>query len=395
MDPLEANAAAARAPGAAIFPPDLASVVRGLLLHHPVLASLKESALADVLTGIFFASLQTEEHEHHPIRVVLTGDTQSFMNGRSTYGWKQLRFERPYPCTTRNLLRLSRAARAAERLYLSVSSDIAGGPVLTGLAREGFEPDDSTIKLRASEPGCLEIWSSGRRVLEYLHGHIQVAPEDVLLSSGRVRERLLAFAAAAQAPLGYIEAVASIIRHLAVHPHGGILVLSAEDEPQVPAGASFTLRADTNLWDALTRLASSTAVESSTGDAASAELLQAALRAEIEYSITEIGGMTALDGATILDRRLGVRGFGVVLPVRAQVSVLEMLDAAATVRRAFDLQQFGARHRAAASHAATHAGDLVFIASTSGNIGCMLRDEDVSTVMLWRFRAGDLASPAP
>jgi DNA integrity scanning protein DisA with diadenylate cyclase activity len=118
------------------------------------------------------------------------------------------------------------------------------------------------------------------------------------------------------------------------------------------------------------------------------------LRSEIQRTIGEIGAMTALDGATILDRQLGLCGFGVVLPVRADVSVLEVVDAAGTVRRPFFLEQYGARHRAAASYAATHTGSLVFIASVSGDIGCMLSEEP-SQVLLWRFRSRDLSSPSP
>jgi hypothetical protein len=388
MDESEGGSAGEGRHARAIFPPDIASVLRGLLGHHRALATIDEQALATILTSIFFASLKKEEHEHYPIRVALMADADRSARLRA-HDAKLLLFEHPYPCTTQNLLRLARAARA-ERLYLTVSQATTG-PVLTGLMRERFEPDDPTLKVRAPDPGCLEVWSAGQRILEYVHGHIQAAPEDVLLSSGRVRERVLAFARAAGAPTGYVEAVSSIVRHLAAHPHGGILVLSAQELPTVPAGASFTLQPDRQLWDTLHRLAVSIASERPS-DEPSSSLLRSALRAEIEDVVAEIGGMTALDGATILDRRLGVRGFGVVLPVRAQVPVIEMMDAASTMQRPFDLQQFGARHRAAASHAALHPSDLVFIASTTDNIGCMLCDEHTSDVMLWRFRASDLAS---
>jgi hypothetical protein len=88
-------------------------------------------------------------------------------------------------------------------------------------------------------------------------------------------------------------------------------------------------------------------------------------------------------------------GFGIVLPVRSDISVSEVVDAAGRARRPFALQQYGARHRAAASYAASHPGNLVFFASVSGDIGCMLNDETAGTVLLWRFRSADLSSPAP
>jgi hypothetical protein len=291
-------------------------------------------------------------------------------------------------------LRLARAARS-ERLFITISGS-STGLAITGLAREGFGEDESTlIKVHAPEPGCLDVWISGRRVLEYVRGHTQTPPEDVLLSTGRVRDKLLAFASQARAPASYIESIASIIRHLADHPHGGIWVLSADDEPSIPEEASFVLESDAHLWDVLHELSIEPETQS-TGPARASELLRReAMRAEIERSISEIGRMTALDGGTILDRRLGVRGFGIVLPVRSDVAVVEVMDAAATVRRPFALDQYGARHRAAASYAATHAGSLVFIASATGDIGCMLRDDDSEVVLMWRFRSGDLSLPGP
>jgi hypothetical protein len=378
-----------------LFPPRLAQVICTLLPDHPGLVALGSRAFAEALTAIFFASLQTEEGEHHPIRVALTGGAPGTGQPETSMpGWRYLRFRRSCACTARHLLRLSRAARS-ERLFITISGS-STGLAITGLAREGFGEDESTeIKIHAPEPGCLDVWISGRRVLEYVRGHIQTPPEDVLLSTGRVRDKLLAFASQARAPASYIESIASIIRHLADQPHGGILVLSADDEPSIPEEASFALESDAHLWDVLHELSIEPETQSTAPGRASELLHREAMRAEIERSISEIGRMTALDGGTILDRRLGVRGFGIVLPVRSDVAVVEVMDAAATVRRPFALDQYGARHRAAASYAATHAGSLVFVASATGDIGCMLRDDDSEVVLMWRFRSGDLSLSGP
>jgi hypothetical protein len=379
-----------------MFPPALAPVLTDLLPEHPVLQWLGTEALSDVMTRLFFASLQTEERAHHPIRVALTGRPKVASElERQTPSWKYLPFRSPCPCTTRNLLRLARAA-PSDRLFITVTQSAHEGLAITGLARAGFGPDEGmNVTLRAVAPGNLEVWVSGRRVLEYSQGSIQAPPEDLLLSSGIVRAKLLSFAAEAKAPAGYIESIASIIRHLADHPHGGILVLSAEDEPQLPPEAAFAPRGDRHLWELLQQLGwpSAGAPEQETTPAT--ELYRTILRTEIERTLSELGRMTALDGATILDRYLGVQGFGIVLPVRPDLRVLEISNAAATHRRPFALDQYGARHRAAASYAATHPGSLVFIASATGGIGCMLREQHSESVMLWRFRSGDLASPAP
>jgi hypothetical protein len=368
---------------ALIYPPQLAKAVCALMPEHPLLASLGVTTLAQFLSEVFFASLQAEEGEHSPIRAMLTVSDAS----KASIAWPgQLRFRRPSLCSTRHLLRLARAA-SSERMFVTVEATSAGLH-LTGLARERFGQDESGfIKIRALKAGCLEVWVSGERVLEYVWGHIQKPPEDVLLSTGPVHQKLLAFSTQTQAPAGYIEAVASIVRHLADHPHGGILVLSADNAPETPPLASFALTPDTHLWDLLH------AIERFGPEEASLALERETIRFEIQRSIAEIGCMTSLDGATILDRRLGLCGFGIVLPVRHDVSVMEVVDAADTVRRVFPLDEYGARHRAAASYATSSRGSLVFVASVSGDVGCMLQDVASEHVLLWRFRSGDLVLP--
>ena len=379
-----------------VFPPGLGPVLFRLLPGHPVLESLGRAALAEVLTRVFFASLQTEEGIHHPIRVALTGGpaAEAMLTG-ITSGWTPLlRLRAPCACTTRNLLRLSRAA-PSDRLFITVARTANDSISITGLVREGFGSDaGAVVKLRVVEPGNIEVWAGGRCILEYEQGQVLSPPEDLLLASGLVRAKLLSFAAEARAPTGYIESIASIIRNLADHPHGGILILNAKWDPSLPGDATFAVHADTHVWELLHRL-ESTELDCSDQKDGHPELLRSVLRTELAGTLGEVGNLTALDGATILDRRLGVHGFGVVLPVNADVEVVEVTDAAATVRRPFAIEQYGARHRAAASYAARHPGSLVFIASATGTLGCMLREAVSSPVLLWRFRSGDLGSRLP
>jgi hypothetical protein len=370
--------------GGPIYPPRLAQAVCALMPEHPLLTALGSAALGELMSEVFFASLEEEEGEHQVIRAALTTESA----GQESPWPGQLRFRSPCSCSSRNLLRLARAARSERMLITIVLGE--RGLYISGLARERFGAEEQQfVTIRALQPGCLEVWVSGERILEYVRGYIQKPPEDLLLAAGPVRDKLLAFANEPKAPPGYIESVASILRHLADHPHGGILVLSAEIAPETPGPDSFALEADTHLWDLLG------AMERATTAKGSSSLERDSIRAEIERSVAELGYMTALDGATILDRRLGLSGFGIVLPVRADVSVLEVVDAAGQVSRPFPLQNYGARHRAAASYAASHPGCLVFVASVSGDIGCMLNDETRGAVLLWRFRSADLSSPAP
>jgi hypothetical protein len=51
------------------------------------------------------------------------------------------------------------------------------------------------------------------------------------------------------------------------------------------------------------------------------QLLHNAFLAEAERVVEELGGMTAIDGAVLLNRDLALVAFGVILPVRQQITV--------------------------------------------------------------------------
>lgn len=374
-------------PGSQLFPPALAAQLARILPSHTLLNRMG-SAFGEILNAVFFASLQTEEGTRPAIRVAIAGDELTEL--KAPPGSRVQRFRSPCAASARNLLRLSRAA-CSERMLIMVGSTETGFAI-TGLARDGFAQDNSLLKIRAPTPGCLEVWLGNQRLLEYAYGHVQTPPEDLLLSTGYVREKLLAVARDTQSPPGYLEAVSSIVRQLAEHSQGGILVLSAKQHPYIPPSTSFALEPDSHLSDLLRHLAWR---PNELFDETSEVLRQGAVRAEIERTIAEIGRMTALDGATVLDRSLAVRGFGIILPVIPDIRVTQAMDHAATLRRPFPLEQYGARHRAASSYAWSNPGSLVFIASESGDIGCLLRESDGDQVLMWRFRAADLSSSGP
>jgi hypothetical protein len=387
----------------ALFPPDLVPLLRAWLAGHPALRSVSDAALARLLTLVFFTSLQTEELERHPLRLALAGGDSGaaipLAQGAAetaSYRWRALRFRRPVPCDARSLLKLSRAASSG-RLFAMVSLE-GDALEIVGLAREGFRLDeDRVLKLIAPAPGCIEMWSGGRRVLEYVRGRLQTPPESVLLAAGPIRRALTAAASSAGAPAGYIEAVAGLVREMAAHAYGGILVLGGEAALELPPG-DFSVDPDVPLGALLRELSrypgtpGRASPRARRRGAASVRIVRDALRAEIDRVIHEIGRMTALDGATLLDRGLGLRGFGVVLPILPDVAVSEAIDAEATRQSPLALSQRGARHRAAASYAFASPGSVVFVASADGGLGCLLREPGAPRVLLWRFRPSDLPS---
>ncbi|HTU63310.1 MAG TPA: hypothetical protein VMF89_32840, partial [Polyangiales bacterium] len=319
---------------------------------------------------------------HYPIRVALMSRSdahESSAVARSD-GWRTVRFRPAVTCNVRQLVRLSRAA-PSERLFLMLSAL----PRLTiiGLGHEKSENERPLLKLIAPEPGSLEMWIGRQRVLDYAQGRVMEPPENVLLAPGSVRLRLIDLAARAGLP-EYIDSVAALVRHMADHAYGGILII-APDGSAPPSDGGFLLEPGLSVGAVLARISHLDEFEEPTRS-----LLEDGLRAELARTLAEVGRLSALDGATIVDAELNVLGFGIILPVVEDVCVLEAADAAVSNSSRFPLWQYGARHRAAASYAWTHPGTLVFVASADGDIACMFREPSLAHVLMWRFRSGDI-----
>lgn len=373
------------------WPPELVPVLRERAPRQAVLAAVSDETLVRLLSTVFFASLQTEELERHPIRLAFVG-TRSSSGIPTSQAWRALPFRRTIRFDTYHLVKLARAV-SSERLFSLVAT--AGDELeIVGLAREGFQPDAEVLKVIAPSPGGLEAWCGTSRVLEYVRGNVRTPPENVLLAAGPV-QRALESSARAEGVVSsaYLSAIAGLVRAVAAHGYGGILVVRSESDPLLSHEEGFVTEADLPVCVLLEQLQrddapiarASWAGRPPSHDAA--RLVGDALQAEIDRTIAEIGRLTALDGATILDRSLGVRGFGVVLPIAPQVVVLEALDAEGAQRAALALERRGARHHAAASYASTHPGSVVFVASADGGVACMLRDSEASPVLLWRIQS--------
>jgi hypothetical protein len=118
-------------------------------------------------------------------------------------------------------------------------------------------------------------------------------------------------------------------------------------------------------------------------------LLRNAFMTEAERVTQELGALTAIDGATFLNRELALIAFGVILPVGRGAVVLEA-DASTGEVRPVDFGSRGTRHRASATYAADHPGSVVFVASEDGQVSCMFRDSASKPVLLWRVGPGDV-----
>lgn len=375
-----------------LFPPELVPHVRSAVAADRALRGVSDHDLARLLTLLFFASLDADEGEHLPIRVIFAGDSDAAPESSAGVPpWTYSPFSQPQLCTALALRRLSRAT-IPSWAFIHVGM-VESELMLLGLARRGLgAEDDRFIAIVSPAPGGLEIWSHGRRVLEYARGRLMPAPENVILSAGPVRRALQRAAdqggVTRHARPLYLDCVGGVVRAMAAHRRGGILVISSLLDTMTPPEGGFSMQPSPSLLAVLHQLAALDEL----GDAAtltkdamrSRAVLKATLHVEIDRAITEIGSITALDGATLLEPTLAVRAFGVILPTTDRPTVMQAVGAEPADLSPFALHERGARHRAAAQFARDSPESIVFVASGDGDLGCMLRDPGSEHVLMWR-----------
>ncbi|MEI8254131.1 MAG: response regulator [Deltaproteobacteria bacterium] len=381
-----------------LFPPALVPLLRKGVGDCACLVGIGDADLAELLSVVFFAGLETEEGERNPIRIVFVGaaplDDELPVEGvpPPLYRWSTVRFRTPRSFSAGELVKLA-AATTSGAVFVQVCHR-DGRFVITGLSHEGVNLEgDPSLKIVVHRPGGLSIRMGRHHVLDYEHGHVQSLASGVILSGGPVRSALeLASAGCGLPPSAahrYLDVVGRLVAKLSSHGSGGILVFSAETGVEPPGDTGYRTYPDVSLAAMLLRLHNmQSPTEATTLE--QEQLLAGAVQAEIQHTIVELGALTALDGSTILDRSLALVGFGIVLPVDGiRASVVEAQDVEATAVRPFDLGSRGTRHRAAVTYAMNYPGSVVFVASQDGEIGCLFRSPGDERVLLWRFRSAE------
>ena len=388
-----------------VFPPALVPVLRDRIASKGgCLAEVTDHVLIELLTTIFWAGLETYEGEHNVIGVAFLGSRpDDFIipdaadrDAAPVYQWKVLRFDAPRPFVTSELVKLA-VAGAERRIYSAVNTRADGRLVITGLAREGFNVDpDPFVKIVASRPGCLAIRSGRELLLGYERGIVHTGGEDVVFFAGPVCRALEATARAAglddDVVPDYIDAVRALVREMAAHGRGGILIVSFEEHPQVAPAPTYRMALDSSLASLLSlarRIGRAKAGDARAASAANGvafgSLLRNAFLMEAERVTEELGALTAIDGAVLLNRDLALVAFGAVLPVGCVTALAEPMDNEGTRVRMVDLGTRGTRHRAGATYAAEHPRSVVFVASEDGLISCMFRDHRRQYTLLCRL----------
>lgn len=388
-----------------VFPPALVPVLRGRIAHgSQCLCEIPDDLLTLLVTTVFFAGLEPHEGERNPVRVVFLGRSSLDLvmarpegaSAAAIYRWKVMRFATPRLFTIPELVKLA-AVTTDDRLFTAIRISHEDRLVISGLAREGINLEgDPFLKIVAPRPGNLSFRNGRDRLLEYERGAILAGGENLVLSAGPLRRALehsarLAGVEASVIP-DYLDVIRALVREMAAHGRGGILVVSPEDEPGIEESAPYRMVVDSSLASIL-RLAhlvsrSSTAerpVAARSPESPPGPMLQDAFRSEVERIVQGLGALTAIDGATVLNHGLALSAFGVILPVEGDLRVVEACDPAASSLHPIDLGHRGTRHRAGAICAARNPGSAVFVASTDGQVNAFLREDHHDLVMMWRL----------
>ena len=185
------------------------------------------------------------------------------------------------------------------------------------------------------------------------------------------------------------------------------MIVSGEESPRIADAAPYRMVLDTSVG-ALIRLSrrlspksavtsdeekARTAGAQTSGDPAFGQLLRSAFVTETNRIVEELGALTAIDGAVLLNCELALVAFGLILPVGELTAIAEAMDKEGLHHRSVDLGSRGTRHRAGATYAAEHPGSIVFVASEDGHISCLYRERAAPHVLLWRLGPADRGSP--
>jgi len=405
------------------YPPDLARYVEANWPEGhsmPLSSELFEEALSIA----FQASLTFEESRPTRFRLLLTSPEALPEAGAPRAGVLRLRFEEPRALTAHELRRLAPAVPFETAL---IAADVHQGKLrIWGIAHSGpawLAPtwggrDVVPIWthdpiLHVTGPGHIAVRCAGKLVAAIERGQVVDATIDVFDSAwlpalfAREREDVRAAHDASQrgAP------VLTSVEHLLVGnvgqqmlrrtiqlvrgaQHGGLmLVVGAvgargdqrlrglrlkyrlgQDEPS-HRYRTLLLR----ILDAVARPSDKPSV--GWADFVSDESAElAALEQDVFELSRVLANLSAIDGALVLDKRLGLLGFGAEVSAELPTPerVFRALDAEGVERQPESIENVGTRHRAAYRFVSDHPEGLAVVISQDGGVSFVAnRDGDV------------------
>ncbi len=405
------------------YPPELAQYVEE---HWPSgnVLRVRRELLCEALSVAFQASLTSEEARPTRFRLLLTPVDQLPESGVPNQGALRLRFDQSRPLTADELRRLgpstpfetSLIGAHEENGKLRIWGIAHSGPAWLAPTSGGRSPVPNWTYdpiIHVTGPGQLAVRCAGKLVGALERGVLVDAMMDVFDSEwlpalfAREREQVRAEHASRQAQTQSPTLVEhSLVGRVGQHMlrrciqlvrgarHGGMILLV--DAPPVATAIGFdglrlkyrfeqdeaSHRYRTLLFQILERVAAATSK-------ATVEWSDFALDAspdleKLEHAVFEwsrvIANLTAIDGAVVLDKRLGLLGFGaeVSAELAGPSRVWRALDIEGREREPDDIENVGTRHRAAYRFVHDHARGLAIVISHDGGVSFVAnRDQEV------------------
>jgi len=394
------------------YPPDLTQYVEH---HWPAgnVLSLPHDALAEALSVAFQASLTVDEARPTRFRLLLMPVDRLPPRGTPNEGVLRLLFDRSRSLSADELRRLAPAAPFESSL---IGAHLEDGKLrIWGIAHSGpawLAPNWGGRSLvpnwtfdpivHVTSPGRLAVRCAGKLVGALERGIIVDAMMDVFDSEwlpalfARERELVRAEHAARQSAAESPTLVEhSLVGRVGQHMirrsiqlvrgagHGGMILVAdaargagdridglrlkyrfRQDEPSHRYG--------TLLFEILERIAARSSKATVEWADFAADVSPDVER--LEHAVFElsrlIANLTEIDGAVVLDKRLGLLGFGaeVSAELSAPRRIWRALDTEGREREADDIENVGTRHRAAYRFAQHHPRGLAIVVSQDGGV---------------------------
>jgi len=395
------------------YPPELAQYVHE---HWPAARAvhISRELLNEALSVAFQASLTSEEARPTRFRLLLTPVAELPDSGVPNQGVLRLRFDRSRPFTADELRRLAPSTPFETSLIgaheeggkLRIWGIAHSGPAWLAPSSGGRSPVPNWTYdpiIHVTAPGQLAVRCAGKLVGALERGALVDTMMDVFESEwlpvmfAREREQVRAEHAARQANAAsptFVEhsLVGRVGQHMLRRTiqliraarHGG-MILIVDTPPEATSVSHDWLRLKyrferdepsrryrTLLLQILERVAE-------TASKATVEWSDFALDAsgeieKLEQAVFEfsrvIANLTAIDGAVVLDKRLGLLGFGaeVSAELPAPTHVWRALDVEGRERERDNVENVGTRHRAAYRFVQDHARGLALVVSHDGGV---------------------------
>lgn len=405
-----------------LYPPDLARYVEE---HWPSETPLRvrHELLREALSVAFQASLTSEEGRPTRFRLLLTPFDDLPEGGRANEGVLRLRFDPSRALHADELRRLSPSVTfetsligaQAEHGRLRIWGIAHSGPAWLAPTWGGrrvvpnwtYDPI-----IHATGPGQLAVRCAGTLVGGLERGLLVDAFIDVFDSQwlpamfAQERETVRAEHAALQASSGSPTAVESslvgrigqqmlrrTIQLVRGSRHGGMILVIDPAAPRALDGVRLKYRFGqdepshrfrTLLLQIVEAVASST-TKASVGwedfAANSDDDLERLEQSVFEWSRL-IGNLTAVDGAVVLDKRLGLLGFGAEISAELPTpAVWRARDTEGHDREPYDIEGVGTRHRAAFRFVNDHPQGIALVISHDGGVSFVANRE--GQVVVW------------